>query len=61
MKYLCVHSDDIGGAYDIAENFCNKCRNLTEDPEIMYKIQTYNQPGGRVMRKSYLTTIKIGA
>lgn len=61
MKYLCIHSNDIGGAYDIAQNFCDKCNNLVEDPEIMYKIQSYNQPGGRVTRKSYLTTITIEA
>ena len=61
MKYLCIHLDDIGGAYDIAENFCNKCKGLAEDPEIMYKIQSYNQPEGRIIRRSYLTTIKIGA
>ena len=60
MKNLCIHSDNIEDAYDISEIFYHHSK-VKEEPQIMFKIQTYNLPGGRRdKRRSYLTTIKMG-
>ena len=56
---LCIHSDNIEEAYDISEIFYHHSR-VKEEPQILFKIQTYNQPGGKKDKmRSYLTTIKI--
>ena len=61
MLYLCIHSNNIGEAYDIGERIC-KNKRVKDPPEIMYKVQTYINPmnGKRTIRRSYLTTAKIG-
>ena len=60
MLDLCIHSADIEEAYDISEIFYHHSK-VKEEPQIMFKIQTYNLPGKRKnKRRSYLTTIKIG-
>ena len=59
MKDLCIHSVDVEEAYDISEIFYHHSK-VKEDPQIMFKVQTYNLPGGKKSRRrSYLTTIKM--
>lgn len=59
MKHLCVHSDNIGDAYDILEIF-KKHRGVMKEPEILFKTQSYNIPGNkRDLKKTYLTSIKL--
>lgn len=61
MKDLCIHSTDIEEAYNISEIFYHHSK-VKEEPQILFKIQTYNLPGGRRdKRKSYLTTIRLGS
>ena len=61
MMTLCIHSSDVEEAYDIKEIFYNHSK-VKEEPEIFYKIQTYNQPNRkREKRRSYLTVIKMRA
>ena len=59
MMDLCIHSNDIEEACDIKDIFFHHSK-VKEEPQIYFKIQTYNQPNKkRERRKSYLTTIRM--
>lgn len=59
MMELCIHSNDIGEACDVRDIFLHH-RKVKEEPQIYFKIQTYNQPNRkREHRRSYLTVIKM--
>ena len=62
MIDLCIHSDNIGEAYDIQEIFYHHSK-VKEEPQIFFKIQTYKQPGKSKLekRRSYLTAIRMRA
>ncbi len=60
MTYICKHEDSIIDAYDIKEIFYHHSK-VKEEPDILYKIQVYKRPDRRrEVRKTYLTTIKLG-
>lgn len=60
MTYICKHADNIMDAYDVKEIFYHHSK-VKEEPEILYKIQRHNRPNKRrEVRKTYLTTIKLG-
>lgn len=57
MVYICKHEEDIVKAWDVKESFEKK---FSKDVEMLYKIQTYKQPGrGREQRRSYIISAII--